>query len=93
MGRPVIATDHGGARETVITGETGLLVPPGDAPALAAAIADALDLTMAERKYLGERAIAHVRANFDLSQMCAETLAVYSEVLGIGAAGERSIAA
>ena len=93
MGRPVIATDHGGARETVISGETGLLVPPGDAPALAAAIADALDLTMAERKYLGERAIAHVRANFDLSQMCAETLAVYSEVLGIGAAGERSIAA
>ena len=30
MGRPVIATDHGGARETVIGGETGWLVPPGD---------------------------------------------------------------
>jgi glycosyltransferase involved in cell wall biosynthesis len=30
MGRPVIATDHGGARETVQAGETGWLVPPGD---------------------------------------------------------------
>lgn len=93
MGRPVIATDHGGARETVIPGETGLLVPPNDATALAAAIADALDLDIEDRQALGERAIAHVRANFDLNRMCAETLAVYAEVLGIGAAGERSIAA
>lgn len=93
MGRPVIATDHGGARETVVPGETGLLVPPGDPAALAAAIADALDLSMDERQALGRRAIAHVRASFDMNRMCAETIAVYSEVLGIEAAGERSIAA
>lgn len=93
MGRPVIATDHGGARETVISGETGLLVPPSDAAALAAAIAAALDLDDEDRRALGRRAIAHVRANFDLARMCAETLAVYSEVLGVGAAGEHSIAA
>lgn len=93
MGRPVIASDHGGARETVIPGETGLLVPPGDPAALAAAIADALDLSMDERQTLGRRAIAHVRANFDVTRMCAETIAVYSEVLGIEAAGEHSIAA
>ncbi|WP_123691265.1 glycosyltransferase family 4 protein [Allostella humosa] len=93
MGRPVIATDHGGARETVISGETGLLVPPGDAAALASAIADALDLRMEERRLLGEHAIAHVRANFDLGRMCAETLAVYAEILGIGDARQHSIAA
>jgi glycosyltransferase involved in cell wall biosynthesis len=34
MGRPVIATDHGGARETVLAGQSGLLTPPGDAAAL-----------------------------------------------------------
>ncbi|MGD0053806.1 MAG: glycosyltransferase family 4 protein, partial [Vulcanimicrobiaceae bacterium] len=39
MGRPVIATDHGGARETVIPGSTGWLVAPGDTAALAATIA------------------------------------------------------
>lgn len=48
---------------------------------------------MDERQALGRRAIAHVRANFDMNRMCAETIAVYSEVLGIDAAGERSIAA
>jgi glycosyltransferase involved in cell wall biosynthesis len=37
-GRPVVAADAGGARETVIDGETGVLVPPGDIVALSEAI-------------------------------------------------------
>ena len=99
MGRPVIATDHGGARETVVQGETGLLVPPGDAVALADALADALDLDAVDRLALGERAIAHVRPRFDLRVMCARTLSVYDELLGPEAAvapasaAEASIAA
>ena len=42
-GRPVVALDAGGARETVIAGRTGLLVPPDDPTALARALRD--DLT------------------------------------------------
>lgn len=37
-GRPVVAADAGGARETVIDGETGVLVPPGDVAALSEAM-------------------------------------------------------
>lgn len=37
-GRPVVAADAGGARETVIDGETGVLVPPEDAGGLAEAL-------------------------------------------------------
>ncbi|HET8673729.1 MAG TPA: glycosyltransferase [Thermoleophilaceae bacterium] len=37
-GRPVVAPDAGGTRETVIDGETGVLVPPGDLDALAEAL-------------------------------------------------------
>jgi len=40
MGRMVIATDHGGAAETVMHGTTGWRVPPGDAAALARATGD-----------------------------------------------------
>lgn len=43
-GRAVVASDVGGVREWLSDGETGLLVPPGDAAALSAAIARALDL-------------------------------------------------
>jgi glycosyltransferase involved in cell wall biosynthesis len=41
--RPVVATDVGGVREIVEEGETGLVVPPGDAPAMAGAIASFLE--------------------------------------------------
>jgi glycosyltransferase involved in cell wall biosynthesis len=37
-GRPVIATDVGGMRDVVVDGETGYLVPSGDAGAFAAAL-------------------------------------------------------
>jgi glycosyltransferase involved in cell wall biosynthesis len=39
-GRPVLAADAGGARETVVDGETGYRVPVGDVEALAEAMAD-----------------------------------------------------
>ena len=86
MGRPVIATAHGGAAETVIDGETGLLVPPGDADALAAALAEAMDLPPAARLALAERAIAHVRAHFATAHMTAATIAIYEELLGAAGA-------
>jgi glycosyltransferase involved in cell wall biosynthesis len=38
LGKPVIASDTGGLRDIVRHGETGLLVPPGDRPALRAAL-------------------------------------------------------
>ena len=81
MGRPVVATDHGGARETVIPGETGWLAPPGDVPALAAAIEAALDRPAEARAALAARAIEHVRRDFTTERMCARTLAVYRELV------------
>jgi glycosyltransferase involved in cell wall biosynthesis len=86
MGRPVIATAHGGAVETVIPGETGWLVPPSDPDALAHALAAALALTPEERLAHARRAIAHARAFFGTARMVAATIAVYEELLGAGAA-------
>jgi len=86
MGRPVIATDHGAARETVIDGETGWLVPPGDAGALAVAIRAALALDNEARARLASVAIANVRANFSHEKMCQRTLEVYRELIAAPAA-------
>ncbi|HUZ71904.1 MAG TPA: glycosyltransferase family 4 protein [Stellaceae bacterium] len=86
MGRPVIATAHGGAAETVIPGETGWLVPPGDADALAHALEEALALTPEARLALARRATAHARAFFGTARMTASTIAVYEELLGADAA-------
>jgi glycosyltransferase involved in cell wall biosynthesis len=81
LGRPVVATDHGGARETVIPDETGWLTPPGDSDALAAAIERVLGLSSAARARLAEKSLANVRGKFTKDTMCARTLDVYNEVL------------
>lgn len=80
MGRPVIATDHGGAAETVEPGATGWRVPPGDSAALAAAVEQALALPAADRLALGGRARAAVLARFTTARMQAATLDVYREL-------------
>jgi glycosyltransferase involved in cell wall biosynthesis len=81
MGRPVIATDHGGARETIVRDETGWLVGPGSVTELARALDDAMTLDARGRALLGTRAMAHVAAHFTNEQMCAGTLDVYAELL------------
>jgi glycosyltransferase involved in cell wall biosynthesis len=84
LGRPVIASDHGGARETVIVGETGWLTPPGDVDALAETLGHVLDLKSPARERLAEKAVAHVRKEFSREAMCTRTLDVYNEVLPFG---------
>ncbi len=81
MGRMVIASDHGGARETVEDGKTGWLVPPGDPNALAKALCHALDMTNADRENHSRLAIKHIHENFSKQKMCSATLAVYDELL------------
>ncbi|MDA0998388.1 MAG: glycosyltransferase family 4 protein [Proteobacteria bacterium] len=81
MGRPVIATDHGGAREIIEPGVTGWLTPPGDAVALAERIGTALAMPPDDRDRLAAAAIANIRARFSTARMCERTLAVYDEIL------------
>jgi glycosyltransferase involved in cell wall biosynthesis len=81
MGRPAIATDHGGARQTMIPGVTGWLVPPRQPAALAAAIGEALALGPEQRSLLAQRAAARIAAHFTGAAMCARTIAVYEELL------------
>ncbi len=81
MGRPVIATDHGGARETVRPKQSGWLVPPGDPGALAAALERALELTQGEREVMAQNGRDNVEQNFTVTLMCQRTLDVYQSLL------------
>lgn len=80
MGRPVIASDHGGASEQIVDGRTGWLVPPGDPDALAAAIDRALDIDQGKRAMMADAAMRRVRRNFSKETMCRQTLAVYQSL-------------
>jgi glycosyltransferase involved in cell wall biosynthesis len=81
MGRPVIATDIGASRETVIPGQTGWLVPPGDPQALAEALDTALTLRPSDREAMSLRAMLNVRAHYPRELMCRRTMDIYRELL------------
>ncbi|MHB8604058.1 MAG: glycosyltransferase family 4 protein [Thermoplasmatota archaeon] len=80
-GAPVVATRVGGAPDVVVDGETGFLVPYGDAGALASALARVLaDPKRAEA--MGAAGRAHALAAFDWGALVRETERVYQAVTG-----------
>lgn len=81
MGRPIVATNHGGAMETVIDEQTGWLVPPHDAQAMADAIAKALNMDGTERAHMATAAMMNVAQNFTRERMVSDTIDVYAELL------------
>jgi glycosyltransferase involved in cell wall biosynthesis len=78
--RPIVATEAGGIPEIVEDGVNGLLVPPRDAPALAAAIVRALrDQTLRER--MGKAGFERVNERFTVDRMVEQTGAVYHRLV------------
>ena len=77
-GRPVVASAVGGLRDLVVDGETGLLVPPGDVPALRAALERLLgDAELRAR--LGRAARERVLAEFTWKRYAEEIRRAYDE--------------
>jgi len=86
MGVPVIATALGGYTETVVEGETGLLVPAGSVQALAGAIERMIDLGPEGRAAMGAKGRQRVRALYSKEALQTATMAVYQRVLQESAA-------
>jgi glycosyltransferase involved in cell wall biosynthesis len=80
MGKPVIATAHGGSLETVVHGETGWLVLPSNPSEMGRCIEDALNDLEKSRQF-GKRGQERVRRYFTTQSMCEKTLVLYRELL------------
>jgi len=83
MGRAVIATDHGGARETVLPDVSGLLIPPGDAAALAGALGTLLARDADALAAMGAAGRRHIATGYTVERMCADTLLLYRALIGV----------
>lgn len=80
-GLPIVATDVGSIREEVTPGENGLIVPPEDPKALAAAI-DELMADDERRAAMGRRSREVAEQMFTLDAMVERYCAVYEGILG-----------
>ena len=77
---PVVASRIGGLAESVLDGQTGLLVPPRDPEALAIAIIRLLtDHEL--RTTLGQQGRRHIASQFDWQQTLEKTVELYHELL------------
>ena len=76
MGKPIIASDIPGCRETVREGENGYLVPPKDVNALADAMLRYLSLSDEEKKSMSinSRRLAEERFDIKYVKSCYERI-------------------
>lgn len=91
QGLAVVSTRVSGVPELVVDGTTGVLVPPGDAAALAEALAG-LIADPARRAALGEAGRARVRKDFDMTRGIDRLARRFGLVEGVVSDEERSCA-
>jgi len=91
-GAVAVATDVGGARELLVSGETGFIVPPGDAQAVADAV---LAVLRAPESALRTAAAARrrVETEFTVDAMVRRTMELYERCLARTGPAGRAVAA
>jgi glycosyltransferase involved in cell wall biosynthesis len=80
-GLPVVATNGPGTREAMLPGESGLLVPVGDAPALAEAMAAVMAMPGEERRAMGNRGRELVEERFSIGAVVDRWERLYTALL------------
>ena len=80
MGKPMVTTDTPGCRDVVDDGVNGLLVPVGDAGALASAI-EKLLASFDLREQMGKAARLKALDEFDERKVTQDIIAIYDELL------------
>ena len=78
--KPVVGSAVGGILDIIEDGVSGLLTPPGDAPALAAALGRLLDDPALARR-LGEDGYSYVAEKFDWERITDQMAALYRSVV------------
>jgi len=80
MEKVAIVADHGGSQETVLDGETGIVMEPGSSFALREAIEKAVAIGRNGRQEMGSRARRRIKERFSTRAMTDATLAAYNEL-------------
>ena len=83
MGKPIIASNIGGSKETVINKKSGFLYKHDDPRELAKSLNTVIQLNQEELKLMGNEGRKNVTKKFDVESMCDSNLKEYKKLLNI----------
>ena len=81
MNRPIIASDIGGSKETILSGKSGLLYKSEDPKELAKALNKFMEMDKESLNLTGEQGRQNVEKKFNVDQMCQTTFTEYKKLL------------
>tara|TARA_B100000963_G_scaffold289893_1_gene259525 strand:+ start:8835 stop:9992 length:1158 start_codon:yes stop_codon:yes gene_type:complete len=83
MGKPIIASDIGGSKETILNGKSGFLYKHDDPRELAKALNTIIELDPEALITMGNEGRKNISKKFDVETMCDSTLREYKKLLNI----------
>ena len=83
MGKPIIASDLGGSRETILRGKSGFLYKHDDPRHLAKTLNTVIELDQEALNSIGNEGRKNITKKFDVEAMCDSTLREYKKLLNI----------
>jgi len=81
MGKPIVASDIGGSKETILNKKSGFLYKFDDPRELAKSLNTVIQLTQDELKSIGNEGRKNVIKKFDVETMCDTNLNEYKKLL------------
>ena len=81
MTKPIIASNIGGSRETVLNGKSGLLYKYNDQKELAKAMNKIMEMDKNSLRLMGELGRKNVEKKYNVDQMCQTTFTEYKKLL------------
>ena len=81
MGKPIIATDIGGSKETIVNKKSGFLYKHDDPRELAKVLNTVIQLSQDELKSIGNEGRKNVTKKFDVETMCQSNLKEYKKLI------------
>ena len=83
MAKPIIASDLGGSKETILKGKSGFLYKHDDPRQLAKTLNSVIELDQDTLNSIGNEGRKNVKKKFDVEAMCDSTLREYKKLLNI----------
>ena len=81
MGKPIIASNIGGSKETIINKKTGFLYKYEDPRELAKSLNTVIQLSLDELKSMGNEGRKNIIKKFDIETMCQSNLKEYKKLI------------